>query len=143
MLSKRVREVNIQTHLRVDKEAWPPEQPKTFTPLVLIQHQGYRNLTQSTAMAEFVERGHIDVVVSVTSTDASIKSPELDRHQPLQEVLNTSKVTKEVEEILSPLETNNDPQFILIEGAPGIGKSALLKEIAYRWGKQEILQNSN
>ena len=140
MLSKRVREVNIQTHLRVDKEAWPPEQPKIFTPLVLIQHQGYRNLTQSTAMAEFVERGHIDVVVSVTSTDASIKSPELDRHQPLQEVLNTSKVTKEVEEILSPLETNNDPQFILIEGAPGIGKSALLKEIAYRWGKQEILQ---
>ena len=140
MLSKRVREVNIQTRLKVDKEAWPPEQPKTFTPLVLIQHQAHRNLTQSTAMAEFVERGCIDVVVSATSTDADVKSPELDSHQPLQEVLNTSKVTKEFEEILAPLETSNDPQFILIEGAPGIGKSALLKEIAYRWGKQEILQ---
>ena len=37
MLSKRVSKMNIQTRLRVDEEAWPPEQPKTFMPLVLIQ----------------------------------------------------------------------------------------------------------
>ena len=91
-------------------------------------------------MAEFVERGHIDKVVSVTKTDTLPKRPKLDSHQPLQEVLNTSKVTKEVAEILAPLETSDDPQFILIEGAPGIGKSLLLKHIAYRWSIQEILQ---
>ena len=91
-------------------------------------------------MAEFVERGHIDKVVSVTKTDTLPKHPKLDSHQPLQEVLDTSKVTKEVAEILAPLETSDDPQFILIEGAPGIGKSLLLKHIAYRWGIQEILQ---
>ena len=136
ILSKRVREVNIQTQLEVDKEAWPPEPPTAFTPLVLIQH-GHRNLEQSTAMAKFVERGHIDKVVSITKTP---KRPKLDSHQPLQEVLDTSKVTKEVAEILAPLETSDDPQFILIEGAPGIGKSLLLKHIAYRWGIQEILQ---
>ena len=141
MLSKRVREVNIQTRLTVDKDAWPPEQPKTFTPLLLIQHQGHRNLKQSTAMAEYVERGHIDKVASVTSTDTLPKHPKLDSHQPLQEVLDTSKVTKEVAEILAPLQTSSDPQFILIEGAPGIGKSLLLKEMAFRWGKQEILLN--
>ena len=91
-------------------------------------------------MAEFVERGHIDKVVSVTKTDTFPKRPKLDSHQPLQEVLDTSKVTKEVAEILAPLETSDNPQFILIEGAPGIGKSLLLKHIAYRWGIQEILQ---
>ena len=91
-------------------------------------------------MAKFVERGHIDKVVSVTKTDALPKRPKIDSHQPLQEVLDTSKVTKEVAEILAPLETSDDPQFILIEGAPGIGKSLLLKHIAYRWGIQEILQ---
>ena len=37
---------------------------KAFTPLVLIQHQGYRNLKQSTAMAKFVEQGHIDKLVT-------------------------------------------------------------------------------
>ena len=54
-------------------------------------------------------------------------------------MLDTSKVTKEVAEILAPLETSDDPQFILIEGAPGIGKSVLLKHIAYRWSIQQIL----
>ena len=140
MLSKRVREVNIQTRLTVDKDAWPPERPKTFTPLLLIQHRGHRNLKHSTAIAEYVERGHIDKVASVTSTDTLPKHPKLDSHQPLQEVLDTSKVTKEVAEILAPLQTSSDPQFILIEGAPGIGKSFLLKEMAFRWGKKEILQ---
>ena len=91
-------------------------------------------------MAEFVERGHIDKVVSVTKTDAFPKCPKLDSHQPLQEVLDTSKVTKEVVEILASLETSNDPQFILIEGAPGIGKSLLLREIAYQWSTGQILQ---
>ena len=139
-LSKRVREVNIQTRFRVDEQAWPPDPPKTFTPLVLIQHQGYRNIKQSTAMAEFVERGHIDKVVSVTTTDTFPKLLKLDSHQPLQEVLDTSKVTKEVAEILAPLETSDDPQFVLIEGAPGIGKTLLLREISYRWGNQQILK---
>ena len=117
---------------RFDKEAWPPEPPKAFTPLVLFQHQGDRNLKHSVAMAEFVERGHIDKVV--------LKCSKLEKHEPLREVLETSKVTKEVAEILSPLETSEDPQFILIEGAPGIGKSVLLKEIAHLWGKKQVLQ---
>ena len=55
-------------------------------------------------------------------------------------MLNTKKITKEVAEILSSLETSDHFQFILVEGAPGIGKSLLLKEIAYHWGKQQILR---
>ena len=140
ILSKKVREVNKQTHLRVDEETWPPDPPKTFTPLVLIQHQGHRNIKHSTAMAEFVERGHIDKVVTITTTDTLPKCLKLDSHQLLQEVLDTSKVTKEVAEILAPLETSDDPQSILIEGAPGIGKTLLLREISCQWGKYQILQ---
>ena len=55
-------------------------------------------------------------------------------------MLDTSKVTREVVEILAPLETSDDPQFILIEGAPGMGKTLLLREISYRWGEHQILQ---
>ena len=143
LLSKRVREVNIQARSRANMDTWPPGQPKTFTPLILIQHQSHLNLRQSTAMAEFVEQGGVDEVVSIANIDTipkSSKRPKLDIHEPLQEVLDTSKVTKEVAEILVPLETSNDPQFILIEGAPGIGKTLLLKEIACRWGDQQILR---
>ena len=37
---------------------------------------------------------------------------------------------------------NNLPRSILIEGAPGIGKTILLKEIAYRWANGTILDNA-
>ena len=135
-----VKKVNEQTLLQIDKKAWPPMPPKAFTPLVLIQHN-HHNLEQSTTMAEFVERGHIDKVASITTTETLPKCPKLDSHRPLDlEVLDIRKVTKEVAEILAPLETSDDPQFILIEGAPGIGKSLLLKYIACRWGREEILQ---
>ena len=113
ILSKRVREVNIQTRSRFDKEVWPPELSKTFIPLVLIQHHGLPNSKQSTVLAEFVERGHIDRVVSTITLPRCLM---LESHQPLQEMLNTSKVTKEVTEILTSLETSDDPQFVLIEG---------------------------
>ena len=82
--------VNIQTRLRVEEEAWPPEQPKTFTPLILIQHQGHRNLKQTTAMAEFVERGYIDKIVT-SSNPVPRHHGKLDSHQPLQEVARSQK----------------------------------------------------
>ena len=140
ILSKRIREVNIQARLRVDEEAWPPEPPKTFIPLVLIQHQGQHTLKHVTAIATFVAQGCIDQVVANGSAAVSECYHTHMSHQPLQEVLDTSKVTKEVAEILAPLETSDDPQFVLIEGAPGMGKSLLIREIAYRWATKLILQ---
>ena len=101
----------------VDDDTWPPEKPTSFTPLLLIHHQGHRTPEQVTAMAELMHAGDI------------------------QKTLNTSKATKEIEEILFPLEKSEEASFVLIEGAPGIGKTILLKEIAYRWGKKQLLQN--
>ena len=46
------------------------------------------------------------------------------------------KVTKSIASILEL----PDQKFILIEGAPGIGKTVLAKEIAYRWACGEMLQ---
>lgn len=41
---------------------------------------------------------------------------------------DNTKMTKKLEEILAPMKNNDEPCFILIEGAPGIEKSVLLKE---------------
>jgi len=58
----------------------------------------------------------------------------------LNRVFNPSKATQEVLEILAPIEDDDIPQFVLIEGDPGIGKFFLLKEIAFQWSNGKLLQ---
>ena len=132
-------EIYIQTHLQIDDEAWPPMQPRTFTPLVLIQYKDECNLNQFTAVAELVEQGYIDNIVSGNKVPMC-KRFKLDSGVALQQVLDTCKITKEFTEILALLEESKTSQFVLIEGAPGIGKSLLLKEIAYLWGEKKVLK---
>ena len=133
--------MNVQTRYMADKDTWPPRQSKTFTPLLLVHYQGHHTPEQVTTIAELMHTGDISKVVSVTGDQPVVKCPKLDGNEKFQKVFNTSTTTKDIKEILAPLENNKDPYYILIEGAPGIGKSVLLKEIAYRWGKKELLQN--
>ena len=103
---------------------------------MLLQYQGQHDINKSAAVAKLLQQKDI---YKLTSELESKFMPKLDS-DPLQEVLNTNKVTKEVSDILMKLESGNQPQFILIEGAPGIGKTFLLKEIAYLWGSKKVLQ---
>ena len=122
----------------VDDDAWPPEQPKSFTPLLLIHHQGHRTPEQVTEMAEVTYVGDIS---SVMGDQPVVKSARLDSYKNIHKMFDTNKTTKEINEILAPLEKGEEASFVLIEGAPGIGKTVLLKEIAYRWGDKRLLQN--
>ena len=127
----------------VDDDAWPPEQPTSFTPLLLIHHQGPRTPEQVTAMAELTCTGDIGKVALVTGQQSDIRHVKLGSHEKFEKAFKTSRMTKEIEEILAPLEESKKSCFVLIEGAPGIGKSVLLKEIAYRWGNKELLQKTD
>ena len=141
ILSEMVSQSNVRERFNTDEETWPPDQPKNFTPLLLIHHQGQHTMKQATAVAQLIQTGDVDEITSLGSNrSVSRHHPKLDSHEPLQEVLDSSTVTKELAEILAPLEQSKDPQFILIEGAPGIGKSILLKELAYRWGNKQLLK---
>ena len=137
-LSNRVKRVNVQTQFMVDDNTWPPDQPKIFTPLLLIHYQGHRTPEQVTTMAKLMYTGDIGEVAPVTTAPKCHSKPH--GHENLQNIMDTSTATKEIKDILAPLENNTEPSFILIEGAPGTGKSVLLKEIAYRWGKKQLLQ---
>ena len=141
ILSEMVSQSNVRERFNADEETWPPDQPKNFTPLVLIHHRGQHTMKQATAVAQLIQTGDVDEITSLASNRSVPKHhPKLDSREPLQEVLDSSTVTKELAEILAPLEQSKDPQFILIEGAPGIGKSILLKELAYRWGNKQLLK---
>ena len=132
-------------HNSCDGETWPPDQPKHFVPLVLVRQQGQNISKQVTALPQLIQTGDVDIdeISSVASNhNQSIPKcqPKPGNHKPIQGILDSSKVTKELTEILASLKQPTDSQFILIEGAPGIGKSFLLKEIAYRWGNKQILK---
>ena len=139
ILSNRVSQINIRAQFMVDDDAWPPEQLKCFTPLLVVHYKGHRTSEQVTAMAKLMHTGAISLAASENQSGIPRHS-KLDCHETLQVVPDDSKMTKKLEEILAPFENSKEPCFILIEGAPGIGKSVLLKEIAYQWGKKCLLQ---
>ena len=96
-------------------------------------------MRQVTAIPQLIQTGHTDKITSLVVNQSVPKyHPKL---EPLQEILGSSTVTKELKEILAPLEQHRSQQFVLIEGPPGIGKSILLKEIAYRWGSKQLLKS--
>ena len=125
----------------VNESTWPPGKPAHFTPLLLVHNKSRHTPEQVQAMAEMMQAGDIGKVAMVTGGEPAVKQDKLDSHEKFHKMLDTSKATKEIKEILAPLDKNTESSFILIEGAPGIGKSMLLKEIAYRWGKKQLLQN--
>ena len=132
-------QINVHTRF-IDDNVWPPDQPTSFTPLLLIHRQGHRTKEEVTAMAELMYSGNISEVALVTGEKSTVKRDTLGGHEKFHKMSDTSRATKEIEEILAPLEKSKESAFVLIEGAPGIGKTVLLKEIAYKWANNELLQ---
>ena len=63
---------------------------------------------------------------------------------PKHSDLNVS-MTKNISDIFLPIVLSDGSfvdLYILIEGAPGIGKTVLAKEIAYQWSKNELLRSN-
>ena len=139
-LSCHVKAIYKATRFTVPKDTWPPEQPREFTPLVLLHHEDEHSMRDVTIVTEALHSGAICDVISATSSKPIAMQPSLHHHDKLGDALKASKTTTEVSEILAPLEVSDNPQTILIEGAPGIGKTILLKHIAYSWAEQGILQ---
>ena len=101
------------------EEEWPPDQPLSIVNLALIHYQNRR--TQQ----EFIE-------IFQRSKEGATRVDKL--------TASNSNVSKDIHKIFVPEHGNIPPKRILIEGAPGIGKTVLTKEIAYQWANGEILQ---
>ena len=100
---------------------WPPYHPEHYTPLTIVHHERMRTESE------------VKNVAQETSTNG------IWTENHCSEVYN--KAIKTISDLFAPYEnTAYVPYIILIEGAPGIGKTELSKEIALQWAKNSILK---
>jgi len=111
-LNEYLRDIYKETRYSYHTE-WPPDQPKSVVSNTMIHYKDKRT-----------QRKLFDM--SKHQKDAS-SVDEISSSHPSR-----------IESIASIFESPGQ-KFILIEGAPGIGKSVLAKEIAYQWACGEIL----
>ena len=137
IISNHLCDMYKRTRFTPKGAEWPPNIPKLIVSLALIHYKGKRTQQELFEMANIHKEGALAVDI-VTSQGPSVKRPRL----------NYSKVTKNITDIFAAdptdlpeigITSTETPKRILIEGAPGIGKTVLAKEIAYQWATNEIL----
>ena len=122
----------MRTRFTSEGEEWPPDQPKHFTSLSLIHHKDGRTQREVIAIAEATRSGNIDAILS--EQKGFLKESCM--------FFSQNKTSKDIKEIFAPSEDGQEPHSILIEGAPGIGKTFLSKEISVQWANGQLLVNA-
>ena len=101
---------------------WPPDQPKYYINLGVLHHKDGRNIEEVIAIAQRHKDG----------------SSAIDK-----KLAENVRITKDVIDLFAAFDDDSaKPRSILIEGAPGIGKTVLLKEIAYRWANGAMFKDA-
>ena len=140
IIDTHLHELYKRTRFTAEGAEWPPQQAKIFVSVAVVHYKGKRTQQEFIEIARIQKEGApaIDKFVSSTYTGSSAKKPRLEY----------SRVTKNITDIFSPHPTNltetdtgstKAPKRILIEGAPGIGKTVLARETAYCWATNAIL----
>ena len=129
--------INSRHSLTVDE--WPPYQPKDYATLTLIRNRG--KCTDATIIS--VTR---ELAVS-GKFETNLKG--IDLLSPIDSISRTSLIYSNTNKNISDIfvsVTGNDgvtanPCIFLIEGASGMGKTMLAKEIAFQWANNKLLTN--
>ena len=112
----------ISSRFSSSVDEWPPYQPKHYTTLAFIHNKGI-----CTDAVRFS-------VAQELAVAGKISSSQFHKYSHMH-----TNMTKNVSDILKASDGSSVALHILIEGAPGIGKTVLAKEIAYQWARKELL----
>ena len=115
-----------------NEETWPPNQSTCYVPQNLMYHQGQcNNEREANLMLQLVHTGGKNTTDS-NSMHHHHNGPNSQPSQFDPNPDNSAKFTKDIADVIAVLGTQECKGSILIEGGSGMGKSILLKEIAYK-----------
>ena len=119
---------------------WQLLYPEHFINVLLIQHINRRDEKDIEEIASIMRDGlmHYNDSRSVPFKDLL----RLREDQLYHKKFKTFKVSEMFESFPSEDGSNIEPKLILIDGAPGMGKTTLCKQIAYQWAKGELLKDT-
>ena len=120
------------TRYVIEQEEWPPDQPKHFTSLALIHYRSGYTEREVIAFRKATQHAQIDDIMSPAN------SQNVSSGQSQEQV----KKSKDIKDIFAPSGDGHEPHSILIEGAPGIGKTVLSKEISVQWANGQLLKST-
>ena len=133
-----------------DEEIWSPwpDKPKLFTSIALFHHKNKGNSKKEVnSMARSRSNGNINTMPKMPQGSRLISLKQNMRCHSTEltaECLAHNTIIKNIVDIFRPVVTTDSedspsPRVILIDGAPGIGKTYLCNEIAYQWSQGQIL----
>ena len=133
--SDHLKRCYVCTRFITTQEEWPPDQPDHFTSLALIHYKDGHTEREVISVLKNIHNYTVDEIMSMFPGDSQNVSSEEEQSQ------EQVKTTKDVKDIFASDEDGQEPCRILIEGAPGIGKTVLSKEIAFQWANDFLLVN--
>ena len=120
-------------------EEWPPNRPKCFVNIALVQHKDKERSKHE--REKVVNLKYVEAVRTVPKSVNKYHRLSL-RHnmkprslKAAEMFLKHNSIIKDIRDIFHSTQS----KVILIEGAAGIGKTYLCKEIAYQWSRGKIL----
>ena len=128
-LEHKLRERHILTRYRSPHNDWFCE-PEHFTSVALIHQKMHRTKRETIAFANMQRKGDF-MESEIFPTIGSIECTEV------------SRITTDISKVFALVECSGHPYTLLIEGAPGIGKTILSKEIVFQWANEKLLNSEN
>ena len=130
-LSDCVKTNYIKTRYFTQEGIWYHLSPKHFVNVLLIHH-----------MEQGGEKGIVDIAVLMREGLSShCQLSQFNKAQPSNIVS-----THDISDIFKPFKKSDGTtiiaEVIIIDGAPGMGKTTLSKEIAYRWANSQLLDDT-